>query len=124
MDACPSKPRELVLGAHAEGLKAKQVTERFKVSRSWARAVRRRLREDGSRAARTQAEHGPDPSLDPGGRRRLEALVARVPDATPAEPRARLGRAVGASTVDRALAALGLTCEKSPSGRPGRTGPA
>ena len=123
MEAYPSKLRELVLGAYAEGLKTKQVAERFKVSRSWARAVKRRLREDGSRDARAQAKHGPDPSLDPGDRRRLEALVARVPDATLAELRARLGRAVSASTVDRALAALGLTYKKRPSGRPSRTGP-
>ena len=122
MEAYPSKVRELVLDAYEAGLPTKQVAERFKVSRSWARRVKQRLRDRGLRVALEPARRGPDPALDDGDRRRLDALVERTPDATLAELRAQLGRPVSVSTIDRALTALGLTFKKSPSGRPSRTG--
>ena len=122
MEAYPSKVRELVLGAYEEGLATKQIAERFKVSRSWARRVRQRFREHGLRGAREQGRRGPAPKFDAGHQGRLAALVVEAPDATLAELKARLGLAVSVSTVARALAALRLTFKKSPSTLPSRGG--
>ena len=122
MEALPSKLRELVLDAYEAGTATKEIAQRFKVSRSWARRVKQRLRERGQRAAAVQAKHGPDPKLDADDRRRLAALVGRTPDATLAELKEELGRPVSISTVARALTALRLTLKKSRSAPPSRTG--
>lgn len=60
MEAYSTKVRELVLGAYDQGTKTKGIAETFKVSRSWARRVKQRLRECGLRTA-IQQKHGPDP---------------------------------------------------------------
>ena len=122
MEAYPSKVRELVLGAYDEGLATKQIAERFKVSRSWARRVRQRFREQGLRGAREQSRRGPAPKFDADHQGQLAALVVEAPDATLAELKARLGVAVSVSTVARALAALRLTFKKSPSTPPSGAG--
>ena len=122
MGALPSKLRELVLDAYDAGLKTGEIVKRHKVSPSWARRAKQRLRERGQRAATVQAKHGPDPKLDAGDRRRLAALVGRTPDATLAELKEGLGVPVSISTVARALTDLRLTLKKSRSAPPGRTG--
>ena len=114
MEAYPDKLRDLVLDAYDEGMPTKQVAERFKVSRSWARRVKQRLREQGLRGAIRQEKHGPDPTLDAGHRRQLAALVRRTPDATLAELTDQLDLPVSTSTVWRALAGLRLSLKKSP----------
>jgi transposase len=121
MEAYPSKLRELALDASEQGLPTKQIAERFKVSRSWVRRVKQRLREHGLRAAVAQAQNGPAPALDAADRQRLAAAVARAPDATLAELRRDLALPVSVSTVARALAGLRLTFKKSPSAPPSRT---
>jgi len=121
MEAYPSKLRELALDAAEQGLATKQIAERFRVSPSWVRRVKQRLREHGLRVARSQAKRGPDPALDAADRRRLAAAAARTPDATLAELRRDLALPVSVSTIARALAALRLTFKKSPSTPPSRT---
>ena len=121
MEAFPSKVRELVLDAYAAGLRTKEIAGRFKVSPSWARRVKQRLRERGQRAAVVQDKNGPDPKLDADDRQRLAALVEQTPDATLAELKAASGLPVSVSTLARALAELRLTPKKSPSPPPSRT---
>ena len=121
MEAYPSKLRDLALDASEQGLPTKQIAERFKVSRSWVRRVKRRLREHGLRTALAQAKNGPDPALDAADRQRLAAAVAATPDATLAELKRDLALPVSVSTVARALADLRLTFKKSPSAPPSRT---
>ena len=120
MDAYPSKVRELVLDAYDQGVPTKQVAQRFKVSRSWARRVKQRLREHGLRVALSQDKRGPDPKLDADRRRELAAAVAQAPDATLAELRRDLRLPVSVSTIARALSDLRLTLKKSPSAPPSR----
>lgn len=121
MEAYPSKVRELVLDAYDAGLRTKEIAARFKVSPSWARRVKQRLRERGLRSALVRDKNGPDPALDADDRRRLAALVERTPDATLAELKAASGLPVSISTLARALADLRLTLKKSPSPPPSRT---
>ncbi len=121
MEALPSKLRELVLDAYADGMKTKAVAQRFKISRSGARRIKQCERETGRRVARVQAKHGPDPKLDARDRRRLATLVGRTPDATLAELKEQLGLPVSVSTIDRALKALRMTLKKSRSAPPSRT---
>jgi transposase len=121
MEAYSSKVRELVLDAYDQGVPTKQIAERFKVSRSWARRVKQRLREHGLRVALSQDKRGPNPKLDAGRRRELAAAVARAPDATLAELKGQLGLPVSVSTIARALSDLRLTLKKSPSAPPSRT---
>ena|SRR5688572_13270699 len=112
MEAYPTKVRELVLGAYDEGTETKQIAEQFKVSRSWARRVKQRLREQGLRGA-IQQKHGPNPKLTPVHRQQLAALVQKTPDATLAELKEQLAMPVSASTIARALTDMKLTLKKS-----------
>ena len=121
MEAYPSKVRELVLDAYDAGLRTKEVATRFKVSPSWARRVKQRLRERGLRAVLVRDKNGPDPTLDADDRQRLAALVERTPDATLAELKAASGLPVSISTLARALVELRLTLKKSRSPPPSRT---
>src|SRR5580693_4419114 len=89
MEAHSAKVRELVLGAYDDGIETKEIAETFKVSRSWARGVKQRLRETGLRTA-IQQKHGPDPILGPAHRQRLAELVRKTPDATLVELKERL----------------------------------
>jgi transposase len=123
MEAYPTKVRELVLGAYDEGTETKQIAETFKVSRSWARRVKQRLRERGLRGA-IQQKHGPDPKLTPEHRQHLAELVQATPDATLAELKEKLAMSVSISTIARALSDMKLTLKKSrcmPASRIGRT---
>ena len=121
MEAFSSKVRELVLEAYDAGLRTKEIAGRFKVSPSWARRVKQRLRERGLRAALVQDKNGPDPKLDADDRRRLAALVERTPDATLTELKEASGLPVSISTLARALVELRLTLKKSLSVPPSRT---
>jgi transposase len=123
MEAYPTKVRELVLGAYDQGTETKEIAETFKVSRSWARRVKQRLRERGLRGA-IQQKHGPDPKLTPVHRHQLAALVQDTPDATLAELKEKLAVPVSISTIARALTNMKLTLKKSrctPANRIGRT---
>ena len=119
--------RRRVVGAVEAGASCRQAAARFGVSVSFVVKLLQRWRGSGSLAARPL-----------GGRRshRLAGhaelvgrLVAAEPDITLEELRRRLaaeGVAIGRSSVDRYLTALGLTRKKRrsmPSSRPGPTSP-
>jgi transposase len=112
MEAYSNKVRELVLGAYDEGTKTKEISRLFKVSRSWARRVKQRLREQGLRGS-IQQKHGPNPILNSDHRKRLGDLVQKTPDATVAELKEQLALPVSASTISRALVDMKLTLKKS-----------
>ena len=112
MEAYSNKVRELVLGAYDEGTKTKEIALTFKVSRSWARRVKQRLREHGLRGS-IQQKHGPNPILNAVHRKRLGDLVQKTPDATVAELKDQLALPVSASTISRALTDMKLTLKKS-----------
>lgn len=121
MEAYQQKVRDLVLEAYEQKLGTAEIAERFKVSRSWCRRVRQRLRERNLRGVIEQ-KHGPDPKLNEADRRRLAGLVEKAPDATLAELQEQLSLPVSISTIHRALADMRLTLKKSPSTPANRTG--
>lgn len=112
MEAYSNKVRELVLDAYEEGTKTKEIARTFKVSRSWARRVKQRLREQGLRGS-IQQKHGPNPILNSVHRKRLGELVRKTPDATVAELKEQLALPVSATTISRALTDMKLTLKKS-----------
>jgi transposase len=123
MEAYSLKVRELVLGAYEQGKQTKEIAGTFKVSRSWARRVKQRLREHGLRIA-IQQKHGPDPKLSPQDRQSLEQLVQKTPDATVKQLHEQLNKPVSHSTICRALNDMKLTLKKSrpaPASRIGQT---
>lgn len=123
MEAYPQKVRELVLDAYDQELPTAQIAERFKVSRSWCRRVRQRLRELNLRGAIEQ-KHGPDPKLGDADREQLAGLVRKTPDATLGELKEQLSLPVSISTIHRALHDMKLTLKKSrfvPASRTART---
>lgn len=122
MEAFPAKLRELVLDAYDAGLKTKEIAQRFKISRSWARRVKQREREDGVRTAIVPQKCGPNPKLTADDRERLAKLIEKTPDATLAELKKQSGLQVSISTLARTLVAMRLTLKKSRSMPPSRTG--
>ena len=112
--------RERVLKDCDAGAGTRAVAEKYAVSEAWVRRLKQRRRETGSIGPRV-ATPGPAPALA-AHHDRLRALVREAPGLTAAEYGDRLGVAVAAVTVWRALRRLGLTFKKSPSGRPSRTG--
>ncbi len=111
--------RERVLTDCDGGMGTAAVAEKFSVSPSWVRKLKRQRRETGSIAPRT-ATPGPAPVLAPHADR-LRELARAHPDLSAAEYRDRLGVRVAAVTVWRALRRLDLTFKKSAPG--GRAGP-
>jgi transposase len=123
MEAYQQKVRDLVLDAYEQKLETAQIAKRFKVSRSWCRRVKQRLRERNLRGA-IQQKHGPGPKLDGADRQRLSGLVEKSPDARLAELQEQLSLPVSISTIHRALWDMKLTLKKSPctpASRIGRT---
>lgn len=112
MEAYPQKVRELVLGAYERGLSTAEIARVYEVSRSWARRVRRRLREFNVREA-TRQKHGSDPKLGEVEREQLAKLVEEAPDSTLAELKGRLSTPVSISTICRTLIRMRLTLKKS-----------
>ena len=122
MEAYPTKVREQVLGAYAQGMKTKAIAERFGVGPAWCRGVKQRLRERGLRNAIEQ-KHGPDPIFDQARRDQLATIVSHTPDATLRELQAELDVPVSISTISRTLHDMRLTLKKSRSARPSGTAP-
>jgi putative transposase len=118
MDPYSMDLRRRVLAACDAGQGTTAVAATFAVSPAWVRRLKQHRRErDGDIAPRTGGgSRGRKIDRD-----RLAALVAERPDATLVELRDRLGVAVTPWAVGKALRALGLTYEKSPSGPPSRT---
>ncbi len=107
------------------GRPARAVAARFGVSVSYVVKARRRLRDAGEASARPQRNRVA-PRLAPHSEA-VRAELARRPSATVAELRAWLeaahGAVVGHAAMWRTLDRLGLTREKSRSGRRSRTAP-
>ena len=123
MEAYPQKVRELVLDAYDEGGETAEIAEEFKVSRSWSRRVKQRLRECGSREA-IQQKHGFDPKLGEREEKELARFLDEKPDSTLEELKKRLSKPVSISTICRTLQRMNLTLKKSrctPASRIGRT---
>jgi transposase len=110
-----------VLAACDAGLSNPEVAETFTVSESWIRRIKQVRRETGRVAPTVQARRGPTPGWEAHGPAIRDA-VREAPDATLAEYRQRFPLPLSKSALARALAALGLSRKKSPSGRPSRTG--
>jgi transposase len=123
MEAYPQKIRELVLGAYENGDETAAIAEEFKVSPSWSRRVKQRLRECGSREAIRQ-KHGFDPKLGEREEKELAKFLAERPDATLTELKQKLSKPVSISTICRTLQRMKLTLKKSrctPASKIGRT---
>ena len=107
--------RERVLALYDEGLKTKQVAERLKVARSWARRIKQRRSEGKSIAP--QAVGGSKPKLDAAARRALARFVDEGPDATLQELRARVARelqiTISIGALWETLRAMKLSLKKS-----------
>src|SRR5690349_24512523 len=110
--------RQRVIDACDAGQGTKQVAKTFKVSPAWVRRLKQHRRERGDIVPR----NGGGSRGRKIDRDRLADLVRQQPDATLVELRDRLGVAVTAWSVCRALKALRLTYKKSRSAPPNRTG--
>ena len=122
MEAYPQKVRELVLGAYENGDETAEIAEEFKVSPSWSRRVKQRLRESGSREA-IQQKHGFDPKLGEREEKELAKFLDEKPDSTLEELKKKLSKPVSVSTICRTLQRMKLTLKKSrsmPASRIGR----
>ena len=122
MEAYSTKVRELVLEAYEQGTETMEIAEDLKVSRSWVRRVKQRLREHGLRGA-IQQKHGPDPKFGAAQRQELTDLVEQTPDATLAELKKQLSISVSISTIARTLTDMKLTLKKSRCMPASRSGP-
>ena len=123
MEAYPQKIRDLVLGAYENGDETAEIAEEFKVSPSWSRRVKQRLRECGSREA-IQQKHGFDPKPGEREEKELAKFLAEKPDATLEELKKQLSKPVSISTICRTLQRMKLTLKKSrctPASRIGQT---
>lgn len=112
--------RQRILDAALVGDATEQaVADRFRVSRSFVQKLKRLHRATGSLAPST-ARRGPAPTLSTDDRTALAAWVQAAADRTGRELAARLaderGVRVSDRTVNRALAAMGLTLKKRRSG--------
>jgi transposase len=117
MEAYSMDLRRRVIGACDAGKGTKEVAATFGVSPAWVRRLKQHRRERGDIVPRTGGgSRGRKIDRD-----RLAALVEEQPDATLVELRDRLGVAVTAWAVGKALRGLGLTFKKSRSAPPSRT---
>jgi transposase len=93
------------------GMMAAAVAVKYQVSGSWVRLLKRRRRQTGEVASRTQ-RHGPPPKL---ARRlqELRVLIDAQPDRTLVELKEALGTDAGLATIWRAVTALGFTIKKT-----------
>src|SRR4051812_4856573 len=93
--------RERVLALYDEGLQTKEVAERLRVARSWARRIKQRRNEGKGIAPRPAG--GSKPKLDDKARAQLARFVDERPDATLAELRARVAAELNVSISVGAL---------------------
>ena len=99
MQAYSMDLRERALLASDAGMKAADVSVKYRVSGSWVRLLKQRRRETGEVAPRVQRML--EPHLHT-----LAALIAEQPDRTVAELKDALGTPASLATIWRAVAAL------------------
>jgi transposase len=102
--------RQRVLADCDAGMPTPEVAAKYRVSAPWVRRLKQRRRQTGSDAPKPQ-RHGPRPSWSEHADR-IAASIREAPDATLEEHRERLGLGLSASTLWRAIKALGLTVKK------------
>jgi transposase len=122
MEAYSMDLRERVIGDCDAGLGTKTTASKYKVSAAWVRRLKQHRRERGDIVPRTGGGSR-GRKIDRG---RLAELAKQQPDATLVELRDRLGIAVTAWAVGKALRELGLSYKKSrsaPRNRSARTSP-
>jgi transposase len=96
------------------------VARKYTVSAEWVRVFYRRFERTGEVAARSHATRRQP--FHVRHEAALRAAVAEQPDRTLAGLRAHLGLEVSLATLWAAPHALKISFQKSPSGRPSRTG--
>jgi transposase len=112
--------RRRVLADCDGGMGTKAVAEKYSVSTSWVRKLKKQQRDTGS-IEPLVAKPGPKPTLT-AHEHRLRRLLQAKPDRTAGEYHALLGVEVAVVTVWRAIRRLGFTHKKSaPRGRAGST---
>jgi transposase len=108
--------RERVLADCDAGVTTRAVAQKYRVSESWVRGLKRRRATTGETAPR------PPKNRRVGFRDRyadrLRAAVSEDPDRTPAELRDHLGVRVSLAALWQALTDLKISWKKSRSGRP------
>lgn len=102
--------RERVLADCDAGMPTEAVAAKYRVSASWVRRLKQRRRETGSIAPKPR-RHGPPPKWAEHAES-IAAAVGQEPDATVEELRRRLRPPYSATTLWRALKALGFTRKK------------
>jgi transposase len=115
--------RQRVIDDCDAGMGTKAVAQKYSVSPSWVRKLKKQKRDTGSIAPITTTP-GPQPTLAAHADR-LRELIRANPDRTTGEYQALLGLDVAVITVWRAIRRLGFTHKKSdPRGRatPARRG--
>lgn len=110
--------RERVLADCDAGMRTRVVALKYRVSPAWVRRLKQHRRERGDVVPRSGGGSR-GRKID---RERLATLVRERPDATLVELRERLGVAVTAWAIGKALRELGLSYKKSRSAPPSRTG--
>ena len=109
--------RVRVLAACDDGETTAEAADRFAVRPAWVRRLKQRRRETGEVGPRA----GPPRRGKLAGRDAEVPAAAAAPGITLAELRRSPDLPVARSALCVALRRLGLTREKSPSGRPSRT---
>jgi transposase len=109
--------RDRVLAAYDDGMRTKQIAERFTISPSWARRVKQRYRENGETTPRPMG----GATMIKIDLVRLAAFVRQSPDSTLLELRSALGVECTEAAICLALKRLGLTFKKRRSMRLSRS---
>ncbi len=104
--------RQRVIDDCDAGLGTAAVAEKYSVSPSWVRKLKKQRRDTGS-IEPLAATPGPEPVLA-AHEERLRELIRSNPDRTAGEYRTLLGVGVAVVTVWRAVRRLGFTHKKSP----------
>jgi transposase len=111
--------RQRVLKDRDEGMGTKAVAEKYSVSQSWVRKLKRRRRET-NQIAPTEQRHGPAPGWGPLAEE-IRVAVREAPDLTLREYIERYALPLSKSALSRGLIALGLSRKKSRCGPASRT---
>ncbi len=113
--------RERVLKDCDNGMGTTALAEKYSVSQSWVRKLKRRRRLT-NQVAPTQQRHGPRPGWEPYAET-IRVAVREAPDLTLAEYLQRYALPISKSALSRGLVALGLSRKKSRLGPPSKTVP-
>jgi transposase len=123
MKAIPLAMRERIVALYDQGWKTVDIAKSLGFCVAAVRRVRQQFKERGSLQAQTHL-CGRKSLLSPERKARLEALLAKKPDATLAELGLEMDRPFGTSTVDLWLRQLGWNYKKNAArrgaGPPGR----